>query len=586
MERLINVNDVSLNFNLRQPQGNKSTNVYCVLKCGRVQYKYAIGCKCNSYQWNKRQQLPIVNANMTADDMANNIKVANIINQIKFGYMNFYSYLCSAISMTENEIKESITNIINESISNDMANENNLQKGKGKSPKATTLLQKAFNVYYSEVKPNTKDSSKKAEKIKLNAFKKYCEEIGKDGISMLTQKGLNDYKTYLIKNGESAVSINLKCRCIKKYINEVIAVHNDFLKYHIAKVEYNNIERPKVDGDEKKRRPLSSEELNILMGADNLTPKEKEYRDLFVLECNCSYRVSDTEKLFDKTKQKREKRGDNEFIVIDTKKENITAVIWVNDVVRTILDRYENGFKYVKFNTRYQRNLNKTLKSIFEKLSLSEEKNWKDAKGVLHTDKLSDIITSHFARYTFINHCFDIGMTSKEIIDFSGHANEEMVNEVYAIRTSSDKVDNAHKALQRIGIIKSENNVESNTNINAAQLIEKGKIEYEKELIKEYKDVLVYLGANYMDIADINDLDRLFALTYCDYGNRLNEIGIDLKDLKKIYNLPYTTLKEKREILTIIISFINENLHNASEKEKRPIIENLVKRLTTKKVVK
>lgn len=32
LEQLINVNGLSLNFNLREPKGNKATNVYAICK--------------------------------------------------------------------------------------------------------------------------------------------------------------------------------------------------------------------------------------------------------------------------------------------------------------------------------------------------------------------------------------------------------------------------------------------------------------------------------------------------------------------------------------------------------------------------
>ena len=35
-KQLINVNAVSLNFNLREPKGNKATNVYAVIRLGSI----------------------------------------------------------------------------------------------------------------------------------------------------------------------------------------------------------------------------------------------------------------------------------------------------------------------------------------------------------------------------------------------------------------------------------------------------------------------------------------------------------------------------------------------------------------------
>ena len=417
-----------------------------------------------------------------------------------------------------------------------MANIENLQKGKSK--KATKLLQKAFDIYYSEINTQTKESSKEQEQSKLNAFFDYCKEIGRDGKGMLSQKGLNDYRTYLIKkskekgeDGNGNKTINLKCNTIKKLINNVLAVHNKFLNEGVKKVDYINLPIPKINGEEKKRRPLTNEEINKLMTADNLTPREKEYRDLFVLECNCSYRVSDTPRLFDKSLQKREKRGDNEFIVIDTKKEGVKSVIWVTETVRTILERYENGFEYVTINDSYTRKLNNALKTIFKKIGLDNIESWKDSKGVEKTAPLYDIIASHFARYTFINHCFDIGMTASEIIDFSGHSNEKMVNEVYKVRTSTDKIDKAAKTIERL------------------TKKESVSITSEDDKIKEYKDVLAFYGEPYINYRDINDSEELLRIIVSKYEMKLRDRGYTIEVLKKIYNSHSKEDRDKYEQL-------------------------------------
>ena len=67
MEKLISVKKLSLNFNLREPKGNKLTNVYCVVKCGNRQFKFSTRCKVNSWQWNKKQQMPTISPNMSHD---------------------------------------------------------------------------------------------------------------------------------------------------------------------------------------------------------------------------------------------------------------------------------------------------------------------------------------------------------------------------------------------------------------------------------------------------------------------------------------------------------------------------------------
>lgn len=530
MKKLININDVSMNFNLRQPKGNKCTNVYCVLKVGNVQYKIAIGCKVNSWQWSKRQQMPIVCANMTADDMQNNIKVTNIINQIKFGYMNYFSYICSDTSIEEKEIKESITNIISEIITNDMANNENLSRN-GRPSKATNVLKKAFDVYYKEVNPRAKESSKDVQRRIMMQYCNYCEEIERDSVNMLSQKGINEYKSYLIKNGNSPKNVNNKVGVIVMLINNVIAVHNDFLRYRLGKVDYIKMQEINQKGDDKKRRPLTKEEINKLENCDTLTAKEKEYRDLFILECNCSYRVSDTPKLFDKNQQKHFNKNGVELMVINTQKENIDAVIWVTPKVKEILDKYENGFKYVKLDNSFTQRYNRQLKAIAKESGLDSQESYIDAHGETITKPLYEIIGSHFARYTFIRNGKDLGLTSAELKDFTGHADDTMINEIYFSETKADKANNAFRAIERIT---SANQVTTNN---------------DNDKVKEYKDVLAFYGEPYDNYRYITDAEELLRMIVSKYEIPLKEKGYTIKILKDIYNSKDSDYIDKRKKL-------------------------------------
>ena len=556
MNKLISVNEMSLNFNLREPRGNKSTNVYIVVKCGANQLKISTGLKVNSWQWNKKLQAPIISNKMTNDDRENNTKLMSLISAVRFGYSNYFSYLCAHQQMTnENEIKESINNILKELNNNDMANNENLQKGK--SVKATTLLKKAYNIYYTEIKTKVKESAKKTALIQLSAFFKYCEEIGKDGKSMLTQKGLNEYKSYLIKkakeskeNGskryDSNLQINNKCQAVARYINEVMVSHNDFIKYSIERVNYVTLEKVNAKGEDKKRRPLTSEEMTKLMTCNSLAPKEKEYRDLFVLECNCAYRIGDTQKLFDKSAQKHYKKGDYELIMINTQKENIDAVILVTPIVREILERYEKGFKFADPTDKLYRNtFNRVIKKIAKKCGLDAMETYIDAHGEKQTQPLYEIISSHFGRYTFINNALKIGFSPNELKDFTGHANDQMINDVYSIVTKDDKAENAFRALERLSLI-------NNTNAD-----KKGS---DDEKIKEYKDVLAFYGEPHKNYKFINDSEELLRMIISKYEMPLKEKGYSTKLLKKIYNSNDMETKEQYNKLLKILNEISETI--------------------------
>ena len=551
MEKLIDVKQMSLNFNLREPRANKPTNLYCVVKCGTTQLKFSTGFKIVTSQWDKKRQLPTCTANMSEMDRAINASILNTISAIRFGYNEYYTYLCTnsettTIDEIKNYFKENIINNI------DMANEQNLQKGK--SPKATTLLKKAFDVYYSEIRTNAKESSKNMTYNTLSAFFNYCDAIEKDAKSMLSQKGLNDFKSYLIKkskedkaNGnkryDSPSRINSKCETVARLINSVMVSHSAFLKYGISRVEYQQMQENHAQGENKKRRPLTDEEITKLANCNNLTDEEKEYRDLFVLECNGSYRAGDTAKLFDKSLQKTYKKGDYELIMINTQKENIDAVIWVNDTVRTILNRYQGGFKYANPTSKnYVSVYSKKLKRIFKKAELDNVETYTDAHGETKTAPLYEIIGSHFARYTFIyNGLFKMGFTPNELKDFTGHADERMINECYSVYTKDDIANNAFKALERI----SKNNVATNT----------ANVDTDK--VAEYKDVLAFYGEPYKNYRNITDAEELLRMIVTKYEMPLKEKGYTTKVLKQIYNSSSAEERSKYEELLKVLDEIS-----------------------------
>ena len=461
-EQLNNVNNVSLNFNLREPKGNKATNVYAIIRLGKNQLKLPTKCKVNSWQWDKKKQLPIIIGNITVTDYRNNLKVFTILSKIRLDILKYYSYLCtSSENVTVEELKDSIRKIVISIINDDDMNDNNLSKSVVRTPKASTLINKAFDLYYGTYHKSTKEVSKSREKGKLDAFIAYCDEKGLNKTSSLSQKGLNKYQQYLINRsmelgvkGDSNRTINTKCQIIARMINFMVGNEN-FSRYKLSKVEYQALEEYHAKGEDKKRRPLTNVELDKLMSCDILNNREKEYRDLFILECNAGYRVSDTPKLFSPSLQRFHSKGGNEYLTIVPKKEetkNIIAVIWLNKTVKTILERYKNGFKYADINkTHYSRNLIYNLRNIFEKAGLDSTEKWIDAKGNQHEDKLYNIVGSHFARYTFIYHgLFDYGFTPEELKDFTGHADDTMINEVYKVYSEEDIVTVANKALNRV----------------------------------------------------------------------------------------------------------------------------------------
>lgn len=549
MDKLKNTNLISLNFNLREPYGNKCTNIYAVVKIDGKQIKIPTSLKINSWQWDKKKQTPIIYNNMTIEDRKNAIHVFNKIYDIKLAFHNNFVYNCNITNLKKliyNLNIDAMRNMHEHSLAN-------LQKGNKGRKKATSLLTEAFNIYYHEQHTRIKKSTIDQQGTRLNAFFAYCKEIGDDKKSMLSQEGLNTYRDYLLRNSkekaeqgakryDSNKSINEKCELIAMLINKVMISHSSFLKYKIPSVSYAPLEEVHQKGDEKKRRPLSQEEIDKLRNCKDLTDEEKEYRDLFLLECNGSYRVSDTSKLFSKEGHEIYHKGKYDLMVIKTEKEGILSVIWMNDIIKDILNRYENGFNYADPTSKgYATKYNRRIKKIAKKAGLDSIKKWTDQHWKENSELLHDIIASHFARYTFIyNGLFKIGFTPEELKDFTGHRDDRMINECYKLETAEDKINNAVKALDR---------VEREKGGVAREKITRHSINEHAELIQEAKDALCYLGADYADYGHINDHHTLTEMLYLDKHNEYMQMGCDMKYIKELYLNKELGLRERRELL-------------------------------------
>lgn len=434
------LNSVSLNFNLREPHAKRPTQLYCVVRVDGKQYKIPLGVKLEPWLWDARRQQPV----QTIEN-ENILHIIKIILGLKLGFLEKVCYGCSKDIILE--LKREIGN---------MANEQNLQRKVTRTPKATTLLKRAFELYYLENK--RKDSTVRETKKRLNCYFEYCLEIGKDKMSMLSRNGLNEYCDYLVRQRDelekqgckvrsSNTRINAKCELMARLINYMVG-HAAFAKYKIQPVKYRQLQEFKAKGEHKMRRPLTEDEVKAIAECVGLTAREREYRDLFITQCECGCRASDLWKVFDKTQQEHYAYNGKEAIVINTQKEDIKAVIMLTPLIKLTQNKYEHGWR---INVRGKVSVyNKALKHIFCKAGLDNMEQYTDAYGVTQNKPLYEVINSHFARYTFVRACIDKGLTPHEIKDLTGHASEAMINEVYAVITAKDKAANAFKALERV----------------------------------------------------------------------------------------------------------------------------------------
>lgn len=426
MQKQLFISEISCNFNLRRPKViNKPTNVYCVVYVGGKQHYFATGLKVLPSQWNKKKQIAEVSNTLTTLDNRNNNILNEKINQLRGYYKEYIEYLCSNPNDTDK-----LCNFIYK----DMKKKNN------KQIKASDLLDRALDIIISENELSA--NTKKNYYNRLNAFKKYIEDSKvDDNLELLTQRGINNYKSYLQEKGGGTANINQKCQFVVRLIMEVLSCKNEFLDYHISRVTYKPI-KDKRGKDERTHFYLETEEIEAFNNVTGLNERESIYKDIFVLQCNCGQRVSDLKQLVIGKYTTDEKN----FIHLETKKENITAYFPATDTIKQLLDKlcplvYSKGeLHFIKTgNTDININnldkgslYNNAIKKIAKKANLNRERKYKDPSGKEISNPIYKIISSHCARHTFATIMRDKGFEADEVCIMLGHADDTMVKQVYA----------------------------------------------------------------------------------------------------------------------------------------------------------
>lgn len=506
MQTLNNVK-VSFNFNLRQPKKKgTATPIYCVAKIGEKQIKMPCGLKVYAYQWDGKKQMCIVSTNMGDTERENNIVANRKINQMKCTFDEIFYHLCDtemqySIAEIESYIKNTLA-IYSEIKKENMTNKNAIPPKR--TVTATTLLKKAFELYYT-ANGGQKESTIKVQRNKLNKFLEYIKVSGKgDSPRLLTQDGLNDYKEYLInlaneseKTKLSAKVINQYCQLIARLINDKLTVNSEFRKYNLQLVRYVNIADTRRK-EEKYKRALTEKEVDTFMAYSPENEKEKEIKDLFILQMHTGVRKGDLVKLV--TGDYMVDAEETDYIIVETEKEGITAVCEQKHI-NEFNAKYPNGLQNIDINTAsFESTYNKTLKTIFKKCGLNSEEKYKvniAGRNVEKTKPLCELISTHFARHTFITFKLREGLSPDVLCNMTGHADDRMIREVYEHLTKTDKIRKVKTAQAKITHTATPTAQPTNTtmiadtqtaNVIAAQAIENYNLKKEIDKLETEKE--------------------------------------------------------------------------------------------------
>lgn len=540
----------TIHFNLRRPKAVEPTNIYCVVYVGGKQIKFATSVKVKPKQWNKQKQLAIVsNVHSIVDNYNNNI-VNKKISVMQQQFNRYLEYLC-----TTNNNDKPIHYFFMEQKKINFVNE----------------IRRAHNSFNKNVE---NENTLIQHNTKFNAYIDYLNECKpKDAF---TQNGFDDYVQYLENNGQSNVTINGKAGYIRQLLNDVKKVN--------PKIYYK---QRNDNRKEKGRFPLYDDDLQAIENLKIDDNKEykynyrkiigselKQYRDMFILQCECGQRVSDLLQIL-KGECKETKWCGYDFIELKTKKTKQDAFILVNDKIRTLADRIKStctDTETNKIKLPSEKNYNNALKIIAKEANLDRIIEFTDTQQKEQAKPIYEKLCSHCARHTYITKLVLMRIPKETIILITGHRDIKIIDDVYLHLSKEDKF---RQIIEGFG----KNKIENKEQVTAKKVdIFNALFAFDK--LKQVKDLLdndIINRALYDTAAkiirDITLLDKAKSVYDDDkskYGNELqqklnakvNEIGKMLFPLCRLFKdvETYQYFEYKAKVLNVIEKVTDEEI--------------------------
>lgn len=410
---------ISVNFNLRQPKAKTSTPLYMVVyyvddKGKAIQAKIPTGKKILPALWDTRKQQPIMinkGIDLTTKQLQEQAEITAYIAQARI-------LVFSKKNLNFDEIKESITQ---QSSNNVMTPVTNQFKAATRTAKATKLISEALASYTKDRK--VKETSAKQYQKLTKVFCQWIVETNqRDSAKALSQASFNAFVEWMKARGDSPQKVNKVASVIRQII-KYIAGTQAGTKNGITPVTFVNVKQVK----EEKKCELLAEEIEAFRNVEVRNDKEQYYKNVFLLQLITGQRISDTLKLI-KGDYKVQEGTPYNTIILTTIKRNTTAYITetkeVTELLEKIRSNKENETKKKKDNS-----LAYYLKVLFSRASI----NRLTPSG----KQLNEVISSHFARHTFVTQRLREGYKYEQVGKMIGDS-PAMIEKVYGHPTDTD----------------------------------------------------------------------------------------------------------------------------------------------------
>ena len=414
-------NEVQAKFNLREPKSNKPTNIYLVCRIDRKQIRLSTGVKVYPEHWNEKKQEAYISCRLSELDNLNNTIVNTKIAEVKNRFLQYKRYLCDNPNEIGNSVKILRKFIYKDTMEKEKQNINAIHWLRN-----TLVLDRTI-----------KDSTRADYVKQIKFFEAFLNEVGKYPISFsdINLPLIKDYESYLF-NKEVGKGKTTKTTTVGNKVEKIICIlkraeQQGMIDIHESKLD--KYKKPQSRQGDENEIYLTEDEIDKIY-ALQLTGREEEVRDLFVLQCWIGQRFSDTQAINEGI-IKEAPNGKGKVIEIVQEKKTHRVSIPLLPVAIDILNKYKDGFPIYTNQTALN-----YLKNIGEKAGITRLHNVTEDRGgeVVTTQvKAYELIGTHTARRSFICNMLKHGYDSHIIMKITGH-NDAKSFKKYVRLTSED----------------------------------------------------------------------------------------------------------------------------------------------------
>lgn len=424
MERQTFIQEMSVNFNLRNRNTDRPTAIFAVVYLQGKQYKFPTGVKVYPHQWNKRKQHAILSLQLAELDNQNNKICNEALDKYRNNFEAFKNAICTDTSKFEN---------ITKYLHSYMSTPSKKKKTKTEIPP----------LVYMKDRVRDKTTYLSA----FNQFEKWLKskKITLSNWSDLTLKTIQDYNSYILSKDYSAARYNMLIIALRIPIKA--AYKDPSVPFKDADIkEFLEDANKSTSLKDNGKVALSSEQVETIYNLPLKDRAEREVRDMFVFQCLTSLRASNILGA-DFTKHK----GNRQFEVVQVKEKgsfNQVVSLDLDSKIETILERNDWKFKDLDLQT-----YNKIIEAIIKQTPFANDTitiKTKLASGKIKTTEtpLYKAIRSHSGRRTFITEMrSNPNIQDRDLVQFTGHANIELL----AIYDKTSKQTSVNNILQAKG---------------------------------------------------------------------------------------------------------------------------------------